>query len=215
MARRALIEIRPWLVLGIVLAIAFWVLSDSGLGGTFQIALKGGSVAALAVYALGRGTGRDAQLLSAVMALGAAGDVAIELSTTAGGAFFLLAHVVAIGLYWRNRRRVASLSQRMAAGALVVGVPIAAWVLAHDPMPVIYATALGAMAASAWISRFSRYQVGIGALLFVASDLLIFARLGGMLDHSITGWLIWPLYYAGQLLICTGVIRALRRDHQA
>jgi uncharacterized membrane protein YhhN len=71
------------------------------------------------------------------------------------------------------------------------------------------------MAASAWLSRFSRYSVGIGALMFVASDLLIFARLGGVLGENVTGWLVWPLYYAGQLLICTGVIRAVRRDHLA
>jgi len=51
--------------------------------------------------------------------------------------------------------------------------------------------------------------------MFVASDLLIFARLGGVLGENVTGWLVWPLYYAGQLLICTGVIRAVRRDHLA
>ena len=62
--------------------------------------------------------------------------------------------------------------------------------------------------------RFSR-TVGLGALLFVASDLLIFARLGHVLDEALTGWFVWPLYYAGQFLICTGVIRAVRRDHQA
>ena len=70
------------------------------------------------------------------------------------------------------------------------------------------------MAASAWLSRFSRYNVGIGALLFVVSDLLIFARLGGRIDQSLSSWFVLPLYYAGQLLICTGVIRAVRRDHR-
>jgi len=32
---------------------------------------------------------------------------------------------------------------------------------------------------------------------------------------SLAEWLSWPLYYCGQFLICTGVIQALRRDHQA
>lgn len=213
--KRALIDSRPWLLAGIAMAIAFWVLSDSALGGLFLVALKGGSVAALAAYALARGKGRDARLIAAVMAIGAAGDVGIELSTVAGGALFLLAHLVAIYLYRVNARPHPTPSQVGAAAALVLGVPLAAWLLAHDVLTVIYAVALGAMAATAWLSRFSRYHLGIGALLFVASDLFIFARLGGALDQSVTEWFVWPLYYAGQFLICTGVVQAIRRDHRA
>jgi uncharacterized membrane protein YhhN len=74
-----------------------------------------------------------------------------------------------------------------------------------------YALGLGAMAAAAWTSSFPRYRVGIGAVLFVASDLLIFARLGPMADSPIPDLLIWPLYYFGQFLICTGVIGELRK----
>ncbi|MGX7926067.1 lysoplasmalogenase family protein [Tsuneonella sp. HG094] len=214
MARRTLIDSRPWLLAGLAMAIAFWVLSDSALGGWFLIALKGGSVAALAIYALTRGKGRDARLVAAVMAIGAAGDVGIELSTVAGGALFLLSHLVAITLYRFNARPHPTARQIGAATSLLVGVPLAAWLLANDVLAVIYALALGAMAATAWLSRFSRYHLGIGALLFVASDLLIFARLGGVLDQSLTEWFVWPLYYAGQFLICTGVIRTIRRDHR-
>ncbi|MFN3510941.1 MAG: lysoplasmalogenase family protein, partial [Tsuneonella troitsensis] len=118
-------------------------------------------------------------------------------------------------LYLSNRRAQTSGSQKGAAVALLVGVPLLAWLLSRDPLAVIYAAALAAMAATAWLSRFSRYHVGIGALLFVASDLLIFARLGNALDYRIAEWLIWPLYYAGQFLIVTGVVRTLRTDHQA
>jgi uncharacterized membrane protein YhhN len=71
---------------------------------------------------------------------------------------------------------------------------------------------LAAMAAAAWTSRFSRYSVGIGAMLFVASDLLIFARMGPLAQSQLPGMLIWPLYYAGQYLICFGVLRG---DHAA
>ncbi len=215
MPKRALIESRPWLVAGIALAIAFWLVADGALGGTFKIVLKGASVAALAGYALSRSRARDARMIAAVMAAGATGDIALELSTIAGGAFFLLSHLIAIALYLSNRRPQPTGTQKAAALTLFVGVPIIAWLLARDPMAVIYATALGGMAATAWLSRFSRYHVGLGAVLFVVSDLLIFARLGGVLDETVTGWLVWPLYYAGQLLICTGVIRAVRRDHRA
>jgi uncharacterized membrane protein YhhN len=213
--KRALIESRPWLFAGIAMAIAFWIISGSALGDVFQAAIKGGSVAALAGYALSRSHLRNARMIAAVMAIGAAGDVGIEFDTQVGGGLFLLAHLVAIVLYLRNRRPAPAGTQKAAAAALLAGVPLAAWVLAGDLMAVIYAIALGSMAASAWLSRFSRYNVGIGALLFVVSDLLIFARLGGRIDQSLSSWFVWPLYYAGQLLICTGVIRAVRRDHRA
>ncbi|MFN6935462.1 MAG: lysoplasmalogenase family protein, partial [Tsuneonella sp.] len=183
--------------------------------GVFLIALKGASVAALGAYALARTTGRDGLLIAGVMFIGATGDIGIELSTIAGGAFFLLSHLVAIALYLRNRRPHVSGSQRGAAVALLVGVPIAAWLLTYDPLAVVYAIALATMAATAWTSRFSRYHVGVGVLLFVVSDLLIFARLGDVLDQSLTEWFVWPLYYAGQFLICTGVVQTLRSDHIA
>lgn len=215
MPRRALIDHRPWLLAGLAMALAFWVLGDSALGGLYLMALKGGSVAALAAYALARGKGRDARMIAAVMAIGAAGDVGMELDTVAGGGLFLLSHLVAIALYLANRRARTTGSQQAAAAALVIGVPLAAWLLARDPLAVAYAAALAAMAATAWLSRFSRYHVGIGALLFVTSDLLIFARLGGELPPALAEWFVWPLYYAGQFLICTGVVRTLRRDHTA
>ena len=117
MPKRALIESRPWLVAGIALAIAFWLVADGALGGTFKIALKGASVAALAGYALSRSRTRDARLIAAVMATGASGDVALELSTIAGGAFFLLSHLIAVALYLSNRRPQPSATQKAAAVA--------------------------------------------------------------------------------------------------
>lgn len=215
MPRRALIEHRPWLLASMALALAYWLLSDSKLGELYLLLLKAGSVAALPAYALARSRHRDARHIAAVMATGAMGDAFIELDTIAGGAWFLLAHLLAIALYWRRRRAAPSVSQRAAAASVLAGVPLCAWLLTDDPLAAVYAVALAAMAASAWLSRFSRYAVGVGALLFVASDLLIFARLGGTLSQSVTSWLIWPMYYAGQLLIVTGVIRTVRRDHQA
>ncbi|MGN3973212.1 lysoplasmalogenase family protein [Tsuneonella sp. SYSU-LHT278] len=215
MPRGALVDHRPWLLAGIVLAIAFWVLSDARIGGLYIIALKGASVAALAAYALARSRATAARAIAAVMGIGAAGDIGMELDTIAGGGLFLLSHLVAIALYLKNRRPRPARTQVAAGIALVVGVPFGAWLITRDPLAVIYALALGSMAATAWLSRFSRYHVGAGALLFVASDLLIFARLGGVLDQGLTEWFVWPLYYAGQFMICTGVIRAVRRDHAA
>lgn len=169
---------------------------------------KGASVGLLAVLALVEGRGRDGRLLAAVMALGALGDVAIEFMLEAGAAVFFVGHLVAIALYRANRRERLTSSQRLLALAVLVVVPVLGWMFTHALTTVLYALVLAGMAASAWTSRFSRYTVGLGAMLFVASDLLIFARLGPLADSPLPGMLIWPLYYLGQLMICTGVLKA-------
>ena len=68
------------------------------------------------------------------------------------------------------------------------------------------------MAATAWISRFPRYWTGLGAVLFVISDLLIFARMGPLAGSAVPGLLIWPIYFTGQAMIAMGVVRTLEED---
>ena len=171
------------------------------------MAAKGGSVAFLGVYALIKGQSRTHLHIAAVMAIGAVGDAFMEVDTTIGGAFFALGHVVAIALYWRNRRAVLTGSQQAAALALLVLTPLVSWQLSGGVLEVaLYALFLGTMAASAWMSRFPRYWTGVGALLFVASDLLIFHRMGPSSD-ALSQWTVWPLYYAGQALIVMGVTK--------
>ncbi len=148
------------------------------------------------------------------MALGALGDVLIEIDTGAGGAAFFAAHVIAMWLYSRHRRAAVMPSQKLAAVALLIATPVISYLLPADrsaALPVaLYGLALGGMAGMAWTSAFPRYRVGVGALLFVASDLLIFAQMGPLAESSLPGLTIWPLYYFGQFLICTGVVRWLR-----
>ncbi len=74
-----------------------------------------------------------------------------------------------------------------------------AWLLTKDGPTLVYAALLAMMASSAWISSFPRYVVGLGAVLFVASDLLIFAQLGPLAESDWPGFLIWVLYFAGQV----------------
>ena len=210
MPKRALIEQRPWLLASLVAGISFWFIKDTPLPGLYQIVWKGAGVALLAVWALVRHPGNDARQIGAVMALGALGDVMLEISQIAGAGAFLLGHLVAIHLYLRHPRAVLTPSQRMAAAALLVLTPVLAWQLTTSAAATVYATALGGMAASAWLSSFPRYRTGLGAVMFVASDLLIFARMGVLADSPLPALLIWPLYYFGQFLICVGVIGDLR-----
>jgi len=214
MPRRALIERRPWLLASIAAALAWYFLRNSAVPGVYLIALKGMPVALLAVYALLRHTGHDSLMVALVMALSALGDITIELDLALGGAAFFLSHLAAIALYLRHRRDWISGSQKALAGIVLVCVPLIAWQLAQASgkgVPAAaYAFGLAAMAAAAWTSNFPRYRVGFGAMLFVSSDLLIFAGLGPLEGSTVRDVLVWPLYYTGQFLIATGVIGELR-----
>lgn len=221
MPRRALVEQRPWLLAAITAALAFYFLRENSvvaiwhLAGTWLILLKGSAVGSLAIYALRRCRAHDARILAAALALAAMGDMTIELWFEAGGALFFASHLAALSLYLRNLRPGPSASQKALAVALLTAIPLACWQLSGSGQVGLYGLALGGMAATAWMSRFPRYRVGMGAVLFVFSDLLIFARSGVLQTSVIPDLLIWPLYFAGQFLIATGVIQTLRRDHQA
>ena len=88
----------------------------------------------------------------------------------------------------------------------MLAYPLPNWQIA-----VAYALIVGAMAGAAWTSRFSCYRVGIGAAMFVVSDLIIVAGESGHVSQEIGSWLIWPLYYGGQFLIATGVVQTIHR----
>lgn len=217
MAKGALIEQRPWLLASIAAATAFYFLSDNPIfEGTWGLLAKGASVGLLALYVALRvphGKHRaDGFLLVAALALAACGDVAIELDFVTGGAFFAAAHMVATGLYLRNLHQRPSPVQMLIGAALLIGTPPVSWALSGNAQIAIYAAFLGAMASAAWMSHYPRYRVGTGAVLFVISDWLIFARMGPLDLEPANAILIWPLYYAAQIMIATGIIQCLRGE---
>ena len=207
---RTLAHERPWLLVALVGAVAYYFLSDNQIGGVYLILLKGVGVAALAIYCWRRAKGASGALIGSVMALSAIGDMGIELDFLIGGAAFFAAHVAAIALYLRHPRPDPVASQKLAGGALLLLTPIIAFLLTSDWTVAVYAVSLGGMAAAAWWSAFPRYRVGFGAVLFVISDLLIFARMGPLQLEGIADLLVWPIYFSGQFLIATGVVQTLR-----
>ena len=219
MPRRALAEHRPYLLLSLLAGVSYYFAADEAIGGLWLMAWKGLGVGFLALYAGHRGQGRDGTLLMALLTLCAIADVVLEISYLVGGALFAAAHVVAIALYLQNRRERMSASQKGAAMCLAIFVPIVTAMLTY-PLPnwllsVAYAVLIGAMAAAAWTSRFPRYRVGIGAVLFVVRDLLIFAREAGSLTPDFANLFIWPIYFVGQFLIATGVVQTIRKGRTA
>ncbi|MCR5880268.1 lysoplasmalogenase [Phenylobacterium sp. J367] len=204
-------------LLGGISYIASWNL---GLPQASSLAWKGTGVGFLAVYAALKARSLDGWLIAAVMALGALGDVLLDAEDmTLGGVTFLAGHLVAVALYLRNRRPNPGLAAVAFAVALV---PLSAWAAYVMPTEragaagyAIYAGGVALMAAAAWLSRFPRHWVGLGALAFVVSDLLIFARIGPLAGQAWVSFAVWGLYFGGQALICTGVVRALQRGDSA
>jgi uncharacterized membrane protein YhhN len=174
-------------------------------------AWKGSCVGLLAVYAALQARSTDGWLIAAVMALGMGGDVLLD-----GAVSFLIGHLVAIWLYARNFRDDWRRGLPLTA-VFVIAVAALSWSLPTDragaPGVALYAAGLAAMAAAAWLSTFPRHIVALGALMFVASDLFLFGRLGPLKGQEWANFAVWGLYIGGEILIAYGVTRTLmRRD---
>ncbi len=201
----ATIALAAALIVGFSYLITDWIEVDPVL----DITWKGAGTWLLAVYAGLRARNNQGWIIAFVMALGAMGDVLVERSLVAGSLAFIIGHIAAIYLYLNNRRATLMPSQKQLAILLVPAIMIIAWSLTHDATVLLYSLFLSMMAASAWISRFPRYRTGIGAMLFVASDLLIFAQMGPLAESDFASPLIWLLYFTGQVLIVLGVTNTL------
>ena len=217
MPKRALAEKRPLLLASIAAALAFYYLRWGPWPELYLIPLKGAAVGLLAVYLWLRHGSPDARLMAWAFGAAALGDMALEIETDRliGGLLFFAYHVMAMGVYLRNRRPELTPSQKATVAAMLLLTPAIAWLLPSDrsqaPNAALYALALGAMAAGAWASVFPRYRVGAGAVLFLLSDLLLFAEMGPLQGSMIPQILVWPIYYLGQLLIAVGIAQTLRK----
>lgn len=202
------------LIASVLAGLSYMYVVATGMSGAAATSWKGLGVGLLAVYAALNASSKDGWLIAAVMAFGALGDVLLDaVGIEAGAAAFVLGHVTAIWLYLRNKRPTLSNSQKwLATIVLPAAVLIAVFAVPFDARPTvgIYTAFVAAMAAAAWISRFPRYRTGIGAMMFLVSDLIIFGRMGPLPDGVVTGFSVWGLYYAGQLLITLGVVGTLR-----
>ena len=198
-----------WLLvaLSLLFGLGYPLLWDE-LPAAAAIPVKGAGVGFLALAAAWSARGPDGWLLAVVLGLGAAGDVLLEIDFAAGAAAFAAGHLAAIALYLRNPRSARvprDLGVAVMLPALAVLIPLAMLDGRPEAWPfVLYALLLGTMAGSALLSRFPRRTVFTGAVLFLASDMLIAVRLGT--GTAELGLPIWLLYYAGQLMIFLGVI---------
>lgn len=182
-------------------------------------AWKASGVALLAAWAAANARGRDGWMIAAALGFGALGDWLLDAAgLMQGAAAFAVGHAIAITLYLGHRRAAMTRSQALLVFAVVPLALLVAWGLTRHAETAQMSAAIGytaivaLMAATAWASRFPRYRTGIGAMIFLASDLFIFAGEGGALPKDITMWLVWPLYFTGQALIAWGVVGTLASE---
>lgn len=190
-----------WLVAGIVCGVVYGL--DPALPFAAHVVLKASGVALLAAYAWRAAAPAD-RPIATVLALGALGDALIEVNLTAGALAFLFGHIRACRFYADGPLWPALRQPPVIAAAL--GVSLAAYALSRHAEVVLYAAWLGAMVALSERSRFA-WLVPLGAMLFAVSDLLIFARMDILAASPWPGRLIWPLYFAGQVMIARGVVQ--------
>lgn len=215
MSRRALYEKRPFLLAAIAAALAFYYLRATEMPEFYLLPIKGTAVALLALYTALRHSSPDARLLAWAFGAAALADMAIEIDRRIGALLFFLYHVLALGVYLRNRRPALKGTQSWVVGLTLFLTPIACWLLPSDRSLALetglYGLALGAMVSAAWASNFPRYRAGAGAMLFLASDLLLISGMGPLAGTDVVHYLVWPIYFLGQFLIATGVIQSLRK----
>lgn len=204
---------RPWLLASLFFGLTFPLSGQLGLPDYLSIPWKMAGVGLLIGYALRKHRMGEFLLVAGVMAFWAIGDGLLELDMIWGAIAFAIGHVIAIYLFLRHRRVHPVLSQKLLAVAVFVLAPPIAYFLPTDRamgmQAAVYTLFVAGMAATAWNSNFPRYRVGMGAMAFVASDLLIFARMGALANSGWVSYAIWVLYYGGVMMIAVGVVTTL------
>jgi uncharacterized membrane protein YhhN len=207
-----------WLAL--LCGISFFVAVFQRLDGPAIWAWKTSGVGLLAVWAAANAREKNGWLIAAVLGFGALGDYLLDAKgLVVGAAAFAVGHIIAIILYLTNRRVQTTPSQRLLGWLTMPATLVIVWAMLSPAAgwwhAAVYSLFVAAMAAAAWTSRFPRYRTGIGAMMFLASDLFIFAGEGSVLSKDVTMWLVWPLYFGGQALIAWGVVSTLAKEARA
>lgn len=208
MPHRALIERRPWLAASLIAATAFAWLQDSALPGLYLLVLAFAPYALLAAYAGLRHRGRDTRTLATMLVLLGAGWAIAPLWPSIAAIVLWLGFLAGLGLFLGHRTLVPAPDRKVAAVALLLGTPTLFTVAAGTGF-LFFGLALGAMAASAWVSTFPRGRTATGATLVVVGTLLAITEAPGD-TARLLAWLAWPVAYVGSMILATGVTGELR-----
>lgn len=197
-----------------VAAAAFFALCYLLFWGGYSAEPLGLAVKSLCALCLGLAVfldHRSGPLLVIAMVFFAAGDILLALNPGFGAVAFVIGYSAALLFFVRNQRPRSArhATQRFAAWALAIsGPPLAMFAGRPSLDAIVFLSLCASVAAYAWISRFSRYRTGIGAVLVLAAIVLTIADLFGEADDL---WVYaWALYTGGLILITLGVIAPAR-----
>lgn len=204
------------LALGIIFGAVFSWRPDS----LPKLVVKTDSTAFLTAWAVVAGA---PPLLIAGLAFSTLGDLFLALRPKQrwllpGMAAFFLAHAVYIDLFWSMPTAGRSLLIVLAQGVLIFGGAffvrwLSPW-LGKMRWPVFaYAIIILIMGAAALRLHPSYLAVTAGAMMFIASDVILslelFTRPESAPARKIPSIALWYLYYGGQVLIAWGIINPL------
>lgn len=212
MPNRAIIERRFWLISSIATAVAFVALQSSPLPDCYALALAVAPLLLLAGYVLLRGRGRDTRLLAIMLALEGVGSAIGGMYPTIAINLLLLGFLVGLSLFLTHRIANPDPDRKVAAVVLLLGTP-ALFFASGSTGSIFFALALGGMAASAWVSAFSRPRVGLGAVMIVVGVVLEIMTISEGQDLLLL--LAWALFYVGNVLLAIGVTREVPRHASA
>ncbi|MBI1760232.1 MAG: lysoplasmalogenase [Acidobacteria bacterium] len=180
-----------------------------------SVVLKGLCIAPLAVIAFRLLPPPNHLLLGGALAFSTLGDIFLDLQGmfVQGLGAFLIAHLIYVVLFVRNRQRPLRLSanqQISLAALLFFSLAQTMWLwpgLGQLAVPVAcYIGAITLMVAAAILGRFRQSWIVWGALLFLISDSLIGIN---KFKTPVPGrdYLVWATYYLGQCGLALGFLR--------
>jgi hypothetical protein len=152
---------------------------------------------------------RPIRLLALALAISAIADMVLAIKAmVASGLLFSVSHVIAIMVFWRNRAElITPLRRAIAVSVPLISCGLSVAAIYGTDVPLVFALyplLSGLMAATAILSRFPLWLCGLGAVIFICSDVLVVAWLGVLARDPWYGFLTWLSYFTGYALLARG-----------
>lgn len=207
-----------WLT-AIVVGVIYWIGSLARSGLAFEelaslpkpliVATKGLFSALLAMSVFAARKGSASNMVGAALVISAIGDMLlVTAGSAAGGLAFAFAHLLAGYAYAKNRRDHNSAIVWMFAAAVPVIAVVSSYLALRGSdqtmLMSLFPLISASMAAFAILSRFPLWLSGLGAAIFVASDVLFLADLGVLRHSGAWGYLTWASYAVGYAMVARG-----------